>query len=97
MGSNIAVLFRKNKKIRIADFLYEHCNSSKRSVSYILFYRRLARLIEGFEQHIHKDIFSDSFDDKTTEEFFHYVKSITPQKKVIQLIGNLLYEILNLK
>lgn len=81
MGTNILNIFHRNNKIRLAEFLYKHCNEVRRTPTYIRFYRRLARLIEAFEKHIQKDIYTDSFDERVTEEYIHFIRETKPMKK----------------
>lgn len=81
MPTKIKNIFRKSKGLRLAAFIYDHCNIAVgRSPAYLRFYRRLARLVESFEQAVHKDIYTDSFDERTTFEFFHFIKSSQPLK-----------------
>lgn len=79
MFANIANVFRKSNNIRLVDFIYDHCNRSKKGDAYIRFYRRLARMIEEFEEHIHKEVMTDSFDYIIVEEFIHFLKSKKPE------------------
>lgn len=81
MGKNILSLFKKKRNIRLADFLYDHCNTSRRSTAYIRVYRSLARRIEAFEQYLKKDIFTDSFDERTVGEYIHFLRSFQPEKR----------------
>lgn len=67
--------FFVKKKIRLADFILDYCNTSKRSAAHIRFYRCLAGKIEQFEKHIQKEIYTDSFDERTLEEYIHFLKS----------------------
>lgn len=79
MFAKITNVFRKGNNIRLVDFIYEHCNHSKKGVAYIRFYRRLARLIEEFEASIHKEIMTDSFDDRAVDEYVHFLKMKKPE------------------
>lgn len=81
MGTKLANLFRKSNKIRLSEFIYDHCNASRRRGPYIRFYRRLARLIEEFEKYTNKEIYTDSFDEKTTDEYIHFIRESKPQKR----------------
>lgn len=81
MSAKIANFFKKNNSIRLVEFIYDHCNHSRKSDTYIRFYRRLARLIEEFEGYIHQEIMTDSFNDRTVEEFIHFIKSKKPERK----------------
>lgn len=74
-------MFKKKNNIRLVDFLHEHCNKSKKGDAYIRFYRRLARLIEGYEQFVHRTIYTDSFSEEIVEEYIHYIRSLKPLKR----------------
>lgn len=79
--SYLSTFLQRSKNVRLVNFIYTHCNETKRSASYICAYRRLARLIEAFEKEIHQPIFTDAFSDKMIEEYFHFIRSSTPQKE----------------
>jgi integrase len=69
------------KRIRLSEFLFNHCNNTRRSASYRRFYRRLARLITEFEKYIGKEIYTDSFDSRICEEYLHFIKQSKPLKR----------------
>lgn len=81
MGAKITKFFSRKNNIRFSDFLYDHCNVAKRSQSYVLFYRRLARLIEDFEKSVHREIYTDSFEESVVEEYVHFIRASKPLKK----------------
>lgn len=81
MSTKFTNLFGRKNNIRFADFLYDHCNKSKRGAAYVRRYRRFARLIEAYEQSVRREIYTDSFSDEITEEFIHFIRSSTPIKK----------------
>lgn len=81
MDINIARFFQTKKNVRIIVFIYDYCNSTKRRRPHVRYYRRLARLIEDFEENIHKELYTDSFDDKTTEDFLYFIKNFEIQRK----------------
>lgn len=80
MSTNILSLFRKNKNIRLTEFIYSHCNNPKRSKSQRRDYRRLALLIESFENSVHREIYTDSFTCDVAEEYIHFIRSSKPLK-----------------
>lgn len=66
--------FKKETKTRFADFIYQHCAKSKRGKDYIRHYRNLARIVELFEKQLGIVVNTDSFDEKISEEFIHFLK-----------------------
>ena len=81
MIDNIKNIFAgKKKNIRLTEFIYKHCNETRGSTSYKRYYRRLARIIENFEQSIRIEVYSDSFDYKVSEEYLHFIRSAKPEK-----------------
>lgn len=80
---NVSEIMRnifKRKTIRLAEFIYAYCNSSKRGDAYKRTYRNIARIIESFENHTGQDIMTDSFNETMTEKYLHYLRASKSRK-----------------
>ena len=67
--------FEKKKRTRFALFIRNNHAITLKSGSYRCQCRRVATLIDEFEKVTHKEIYTDSFDGKTSEEYIHFLKS----------------------
>lgn len=81
MNVNLLNIFRKKKIIRLTEFIDSCCNKSKRGKTYVRQYRRLSSLLRAFEASLHREIYTDSFNDETVEEYIHFIQSSQPLKK----------------
>lgn len=80
MFTKIENIFAK-KNIRLSVFIRQYCNKSKRSATSIRYYRRLARMIEAFEKYLAIELMTDSFTEQMIEDYLHFIRSYTPEKK----------------
>lgn len=80
MFTKVENIFAK-KNIRLSVFIRQYCNKSKRSATSIRYYRRLARMIEAFEKYLAIELMTDSFTVQMIEDYLHFIRSYTPEKK----------------
>lgn len=76
------MLFFKKKEdsVPIVDYCYKMSNGRHRTNAYRRRYRRLGRLLESYQEEIHKQISSKDVDEEMVLNFLHFIKGLTPSK-----------------